>query len=142
MPLKTVEELLVEALDKVATKSVAAAKKINESTITVEEKLAAATELLEGATKKHAWMTAESALSKLVVEIRESFNEFRPAVTKHNGALDNTPFRESANADDNKNEKIFEAARRMGMTEVEARLFADPDYDPQIDRVRDAILKA
>jgi hypothetical protein len=139
--LKTVDELLTEALDKIAAKSVDAAKRIYESALSAEEKLASAQQILEGVkTPKHAWMKeSKDAASKLAVEIRESFYELRPTTKKNNGVLDNLPLRESA-GDDNQTNLVFEAARRMGMTEREARIFADMDDDGE--KITAAILKA
>jgi hypothetical protein len=130
--MKTIEERLADALDKVKAKSAKAAKTIAESAVTIEERLATCYELIEGSTR----------CGQLTQLIRESSYAFDgPATIKHNGVLDNHGGAVRESADDTRS-LVYESAKRMGMTDREARLFADPDHDERGERVRNAILNS
>lgn len=127
--MKSIELRLQEALDKLSEKDAKAAKKIHERGCTVEAKLAATEALLEGKATVPAWRATEA--DKLVEEIRESSNVFRPVVRKHNGVLENAPAwyqQVDGKKDDGTKLKLAETARKVfGLTEAESRVFAGLD---------------
>ena len=118
--MKTVEEVLVEALDQLYEKNPVKAEKVHKilksSCATVEEQLAKLTEALqEGAVP--AWRA-----DKTVVEIRESLGEETRRVVKKNlGA--GSSFRESDNGK-SAHEQLVESFKLLGLNEAEARIAA------------------
>jgi hypothetical protein len=129
--MKSVAVQLEEMLDKIGLKDPGAAKKIQEATLTVEAKLAAATALLEGTNATPKWR--ESGVDKLVEEIREASLFFptvpKRVIKKHNGVLENHyPGKPSAGTGDDSKVLLKEAAmRNFNLTEAEAKIFAEID---------------
>lgn len=135
--MKSIQQQLIEALDDVAKKDKQVAQRIHEQTTSIESKLATARALLDGAESAPDWRA--TGVDKIVREIRESSSAFRPTIRKHNGALDNA--RSSGKAHESVDPMklaVAKAARGLGLTEAEAKVFAGLDEDPLIKMLKEA----
>ncbi|HLX83161.1 MAG TPA: hypothetical protein VKR59_04655 [Terriglobales bacterium] len=128
--MKTLDEQLIEALDQIAKDfGVKTAETIHKSSVTAEEKLAVAQQVLDGAFAEAvpAWRRPAGE-SKLAEEIRESLKA--PAtVAKRNGAADNCRVFTGSESAQSAKQKLYESALHMGLSPKEAKLFASDDND-------------
>jgi hypothetical protein len=127
--LQSVEQQLVEALDAIAEKNPKTAELIfKNSTVTVEEKLAATRQALASDFMTEivpAWRRSKE--SPLMQEIRESLRITEPYRTpKHNGVGDNRRGEESDTASQVKLQESFMA---LGLSKAEAKIAAMSDEE-------------